>query len=185
MPDLRDWITQQIDKREAIARRASKMTGQWVYALELQRVLDGDYVVANTVATTGSAYGHHIEANDPEAVLRRCAADRKILELHCYAGGSSWDQYACRGCGYDDTGWLVDHTNDCDTLLALAEGYGLTAEQQARLDRPEQERPVNLYKSYADQLDAYGRRLDDLLRPATPTSDVPAALRGPNWKGQP
>ncbi|MFJ6667446.1 hypothetical protein [Streptomyces sp. NPDC091383] len=36
---------------------------------------------------------------------------------------------------------MTSHVNDCPTLLALAEGYGLTQEQHATLDRPEMERP--------------------------------------------
>lgn len=126
------------------------------------------------------------DAPDPWAAtaLRRCAADRKILEIHSYRGGVC-EPYACDGCGSDDMGALVDHANDCQTLLALAEGYGITNEELAQLDRPERERPVNLYKSYADQMDAYCRHLDHLLRPTNPTSAVPAALRGPNWKPRP
>jgi hypothetical protein len=75
-------------------------------------------------------------------VLRRCTADRKILAIHTPAGGT-WDPYACDGCGIDsEYGHEVRHTNDCETLQALAEGYGLTVEQRAELDRPEPERPA-------------------------------------------
>jgi hypothetical protein len=111
MPDLHGWITQQIDRIEALARE--QKNSLWELAL-------GDDSVA-------------------AAVLRRCAADRKILTIHAPAGGD-WEPYACQGCGTDsEYGVLVDHTNDCETLLALAEGYGLTEEQRAQLDRPEPE----------------------------------------------
>lgn len=188
MPDLRGWISQAVAKREALARRASKMTGRWVYALELQRVLDGDYVVANT----GSAYGWHIEANDPAAVLRRCAADRKILARH--NRNPSWADWpsqavACHGCGtYGDCDWPVtDNLNDCPELLDLAEGYGITDEELAHLDRPQppEQQPAEPAGKSALQV------IDEFLwsmaanRRATPTSDVPAALRGPNWKARP
>ncbi|WP_405941590.1 DUF6221 family protein [Streptomyces sp. NBC_00207] len=174
MPDLHGWISQQIDEAEQAARTCppSPMpveTGA------------SDYVATEVRDATGQVRATGLFVT-PAAALRRCAADRKILAIHCYAGGNHWDQYACRGCGSDDTGYLVDHTNDCETLIALAEGYGITDEELAQLDRPEWERPVNLYKSYADQMDAYCRRLDDLLRPTNPTSAVPASLRGPNWK---
>ncbi len=110
-------------------------------------------------------------------MLRRCAADRKILEHHAPAG-TKWDPYACNGCGVDsEYGHEVDHTNDCPTLLALAEGYGLTEGQRASLDRPEPERPE---PKPPVRLDALVRLLS-----ARPTSSVPAALRGPNWKVTP
>lgn len=114
MPDLHAWITQQIDRVEALARKQENSL--WQIAL-------GDDGVAATV-------------------LRRCAADRKILAIHAPAG-TRWDPYACNGCGVDsEYGHEVLHTNDCETLQALAEGYGLTEEQRATLDRPEPEPPT-------------------------------------------
>ncbi|MET9467416.1 DUF6221 family protein [Streptomyces sp. NPDC006544] len=204
MPDLHDWISQQIDAVEGRAQRAEAADpSPWRAEHDEAACTDGrghahgagmvfasdgiplwDCEGADMLCMTAPT-GIHVAANDPAAVLRRCAADRRILEIHSYAGGDSWDQYACRGCGSDDTGYLIDHTDDCETLLALAEGYGLTDGERAALDRPEPERPVNLYKSWADQMDAYFRRLDDLIRPTNPTSAVPAALRGPNWKARP
>ncbi|MGW6872871.1 hypothetical protein ACWGHA_11110 [Streptomyces xanthophaeus] len=177
MPDLHGWISQQIAAAEKHARACPSSpllveTGPSDYAPVEVRMTTGRAHVAGLLVTAAT-------------VLRRCAADRKILQIHCYAGGSHWDQYACRGCGYDDMGYLVDHTNECETLQALAEGYGLTSEKLARLDRPQPIRPVSLYKSNADQWAAYCRHLDDLLRPTTPTTDVSAALRGPNWKPRP
>jgi len=181
MTDLHGWIRQKIDEREALARQAAANGADWTVDLPMRAIRTaGDFAVA----TTSGTWAWHIAANDPAVVLRRCAADRKILEIHRYKGGS-WEPYACDGCGADDVGALVDHANDCPTLVALAEGYGITADELAQLDRPQPDRPVNLYKSYADQVDAYCRRLDDLLRPTNPTSAVPAALRGPNWKGRP
>lgn len=47
-------------------------------------------------------------------------------------------------------------------------------EQIATLDRPEKEH----------RSEPYRLTLDD-IRPTTPTSAVPAALRGPNWKARP
>ncbi|MFI0822284.1 DUF6221 family protein [Streptomyces sp. NPDC021098] len=73
----------------------------------------------------------HIALNDPEAVLRRCAADRKILGMHQpvtveYDDDSPPTQ-ACRTCGSHfeyPTAW------PCSTLRALAEGYGWTEGQR-------------------------------------------------------
>jgi hypothetical protein len=160
MPDLHGWITQQIDDRERLARRAAALCGchpsapVWSFH-DGDEPTDGRILVVDDPHPTlkrkisrkwsttyeGLFMAEHIVANDPHAVLRRCAADRKILEVHAPRGGD-WDPYACLGCGSDsEYGVLVDHTNDCETLLALAEGYGLTDEQRAELDRPEPERP--------------------------------------------
>lgn len=57
--------------------------------------------------------------NDPAAALRRCAADRKILKLHRPV--SRWPGDGCyAGCELD--GGVAQHP--CETLAALAEGYG-------------------------------------------------------------
>lgn len=65
----------------------------------------------------------HIALNDPESVLRRCAADRKLLELHGSRG------HSCPAYDYD--GDLDDHARFynhevCPVVLLLAEGYGWT-----------------------------------------------------------
>ncbi len=73
----------------------------------------------------------HISLHDPQTVLRRCAADRKLLALHntpgtvfpdgAYLDDNRW----CVGCGYGNDGEpLTPDVNDCPTLNALAEGYG-------------------------------------------------------------
>jgi hypothetical protein len=126
-------------------------------------------------ATEEHALDHLV---DPAAVLRRCAADRKILTIHKPAG-DDWEPYGCTGCGIDsEYGFDVTHTNDCETLQALAEGYGLTEEQRAALDQPEPIRPERRDIPPPVHLDALVRLLS-----ARPTSSVPAALRGPNWPG--
>jgi hypothetical protein len=141
VPDLHGWITQQIDATQHAAEAAAQDgTPDW-HAKTHFRVADGngDPVVYDEGRPTEDQ-ARHIALHDPAAVLRRCAADRKILEHHA-PNTHGIDVYACTGCGSDDYGWTVDHTNDCPTLLALAEGYGLTDEQAAQLDRPEPERP--------------------------------------------
>lgn len=155
MPDLHGWITQQIDATWAAANAASADLGNVLGQIEYE----DDAVRADEL---------HIALHSPAAVLRRCAADRKILTEHAPYGGKGWGAYACTGCGEVSDTWLIDHTNDCPTLQALAEGYGLTEEQRAALDRPEPEpgsasAPLRLIT-------------------AQPTSSVPPALRDPNWK---
>lgn len=93
-------------------------------------------------------------------VLRRCAADRKLLEVH-KPRGEDWTPYACEGCGYDGGNCpelVIEHTNDCPVLLAVADGYGLTPEILAGLDRPTPERPQHTGQSVLPKAlsDAYG-----------------------------
>ncbi|MFD8949429.1 DUF6221 family protein [Streptomyces xanthophaeus] len=139
MPDLHGWISQQITEREAVAQACPPWP--WTFDADADAVLAADGIqVADVFALSSQqlrATGIHIIANDPEAVLRRCAADRKILEIHSYGGGS-FEPYSCNGCGSDsEWGPIVEHTNDCETLQALAEAYGITADELAHLDRPE------------------------------------------------
>jgi len=156
MPDLHGWIVQQIDEREAAARAATP--GPW-HVTEYNWQTDFDAGVG-TVPGEVDVVGHghegggveriedarHIALHDPAAVLRRCAADRKILAVHAPRDRRWYDDYVCEGCGYDGADYCSEpntpHVNDCPTLLALAEGYGLTEEQRAALDRPEAERPA-------------------------------------------
>jgi hypothetical protein len=140
MPDLHGWITQQIDHVERALRDVDKEHGrnwttQWNASSDTFTIYDdSESAVASDALPAAASL---IASHDPAAVLRRCAADRKILTIHAPQGGD-WEPYACQGCGSDsEYGVLVDHTNDCETLQALAEGYGLTEEQRAALDRPE------------------------------------------------
>lgn len=106
--------------------------------------------------------------------LRRCEADRQVLARHHLDPDVTYEP-ACKGCGtygYNDLS-NVDNLNDCPELLTLAHAHGITPEQLARLDRPHApERPTNSPPSVL--LAALGF--------ATPTSGVPAGLRGPNWQ---
>lgn len=83
-------------------------------------------------------------------IFRRCEADRKLLTIHkprhvtwppSYQVGL--DGYVCEGCGQEGIcqDWVTEHANDCPVLLAVAEGYGLTEEILAGLDRPQAQRP--------------------------------------------
>ncbi|MFZ3473128.1 hypothetical protein ACODT3_10660 [Streptomyces sp. 4.24] len=127
------------------------------------------------------------DAPEPWAVvaIRRCAADRKVLARHRAdpAKTDSHEATACHGCGtYGDCDWPeTDNLNDCPELLDLAAGYGITTAGLAQLDRPQP--PRRQEASARPQWDAW--LMGTLLRPTTPTSDVPAGLRGPNWKAKP
>lgn len=148
MSDLHGWITQQIDRLGNDLRAVDKEHGrnwttQWNASADTFTIYDdnGSAVAADFLPAVAGL----VALNDPAAVLRRCAADRKILAEHKAREGGWYDWYACEGCGYDNADYcsepMTSHINDCPTLLALAEGYGLTEEQQAQLDRPEKERP--------------------------------------------
>jgi hypothetical protein len=162
VPDLHGWITQQIAQREDLAKRAAHY-GRIDWPQPATAVVDTgeDW----PITTEAGPIAEHIADNDPATVLRRCTADRKILEVHKPYGGRGYGGHACTGCGELSEDWAVEHANDCLTLLALAEGYGLTPEILATLDRPVPEPypPVRLS----------GPRPD--------TRRVPPALRGPNW----
>ena len=118
---------------------------------------------------------------DPSTALRWCAAHRKILAEHKPLATTWSDYYACAGCGYDGADYCsepnVAHVNDCPTLLALAEGYGLTEEQRAQLDRPEKEQPP--------RKPGFGGMPDVLIEQMIRLSlaQVPATYRGPNQPG--
>jgi hypothetical protein len=146
--DLHGWITQQVDNAETLADR-------W-------HDIECDVHRSHLDAPISSLSDALCRCGGPTAARRRCAADRKILGDHTTFGD---DSVHCIGCGIDyESGPLVDNVNDCPTLLALAEGYGLTPEILAGLDRPQAPEPK--------------RR-----GPTPDTRRVPPALRGPNWKG--
>ncbi|MYV77756.1 hypothetical protein GT352_28060 [Streptomyces sp. SID1046] len=169
MPDLHGWISRQIAKAEAAAEACPPWP--WTFNPDEDAVLAADDIrVVEAFALSSRqqyAVGAHIAAHDPAAVLRRCTADRIILEFHQQDSGGT----ACIGCGTwgDCQDWETSNINDCPTLLALALALGLTDEQRRQLHRPQPPEP--------DRAWGIGQPPD--------TSHVPAALRGPNWKAQP
>ncbi|MGW7087524.1 hypothetical protein ACWGH2_29065 [Streptomyces sp. NPDC054871] len=163
--DLHAWITQQVDTVERDAR----------YSLDEFMFFDcGDQAVAD----------HYMRAGSPEAVLRRCEADRRILARHRVATEWSWAHEApCHGCGTeghcDDP--VIENNNDCPELLDLGRAFGLTDDILAELDRPQPPEPKR--SDWLDQAEDY-LHVAALGRGTPPitTSDVPEALRGPHWK---
>lgn len=164
MPDLHGWITQQIDAVEAAARKAAALCGchapapSWSFR-DGDEPTDGRILVVDEPHPTlkrkigrrwnGSYEGlfmaEHIVRHDPAAVLRRCEADRKILNRHRLNPDATWYEAAmCAGCG--DEGEMcyprTENLNDCPELLDLGYAHGLTPEILAALDRPKEgERP--------------------------------------------
>lgn len=63
----------------------------------------------------------HIALNDPASVLRRCAADRKLLKLH---GGNMHSCPATNENDYLDEWTHFGYEDTCPVVQLLAEGYG-------------------------------------------------------------
>ncbi|WP_448333522.1 DUF6221 family protein [Streptomyces sp. DSM 41534] len=129
--DILAWTNAAISRREDAARHAARVYGpKWV------RPVDTDVVRVSTDSNgiwfqcLSEEIAEHVIYNSPEVVLRRCAADRKILELH------SPDNGDCSACAEpeqysEDSEGAGEWTRSavpfpCDTVRALAEGYGWT-----------------------------------------------------------
>lgn len=143
MPDLHAWISAKVTAVEEAARACPPWP--WRYDTDQDAVLAADGVeVADVFALSNRqlhATGEFIAANDPDAVLRRCAADRRILDRHSVdpdALGWSSTPYFCQGCGCDRySDYATKHINDCPELLDLAAAHGITDEELTALERPE------------------------------------------------
>ncbi|MFD3363650.1 hypothetical protein ACFWW5_11160 [Streptomyces albidoflavus] len=75
----------------------------------------------------GQIADHYQHAGSPASVLRRCAVDRKLLELH---GGRG---HACPAYDYDGDldEWARHYDHEaCPVVQILAEGYGWTEAQR-------------------------------------------------------
>lgn len=165
MPDLHGWITQQVDAVEAVAhlitpggyepdewRTEPTRSNRWTRLVAYSRTIDEPPEAAarhsdQPVALVQTGRNEHLlmAMHDPAAVLRRCEADRRILNRHRLNPDAYWNRAAmCEGCGtygeFDDP--ETENLNDCPELLDLAHAHGLTPEILATLDRPKEgERP--------------------------------------------
>jgi hypothetical protein len=136
-PELYDWIIQQIDAAEHQARAAAEFQAlEW--SCPSTGVVD---LGAELIATGDRDVAYHIVRHDPAAVLRRCAADRKILEHHrptpCGAFGCDCGN-RCATCDWtesqekgEEARWGSPdlHFYPCPTAralaMAVADGYKL------------------------------------------------------------
>jgi hypothetical protein len=152
VPDLHGWLTQQIDRVEETARDATN--GPWyaeppdtTWGEDKDAELAGGGKLLATLAYERNGYlnADHIAMHNPANVLRRCAADRRILARHRLDPGAYWmDAAACEGCGSEGEMGdpVTENLNDCPELLDLGHAHGLTEEILAELDRPQDgERP--------------------------------------------
>ncbi|MFF6866675.1 DUF6221 family protein [Streptomyces ardesiacus] len=137
--DLLAWLDTAITAREEAARKAAALCGchppapAWSFR-DGDGPTDGRILVVDdphpgvkrkiSRRWNGSYEGlfmaQHVVLHDPESVLRRCAADRKLLDLH---GARHHDCPV-----YDDDGDLdQEHFYDheaCPVVVLLAESYG-------------------------------------------------------------
>lgn len=153
-PDILAWLDNAITLCATVAKLAAQGgSGSWysggttddpyVEEWELESAVVYDADSPDTVIVSNGVWPSkdrsvHIALHDPASVLRRCEADRKLLELHqpisCRSAGCDCDSCCatCRWTGSDEAGKTLrwGETDKCvypcPTLRALAEGYGWT-----------------------------------------------------------
>ncbi|MEV5451535.1 DUF6221 family protein [Streptomyces sp. NPDC052535] len=127
--DILAWLETAITRREETARTVGYgriETGEYLWVSRYLILLDGPNGESKVTTEMPAELAEHIAANDPESVLRRCAADRKLLELH---GGRG---HGCPAYDYDgDLDEFARFYNHeaCPVVQHLAESYGWTAGQ--------------------------------------------------------
>ena len=124
------YLERAITSREHTATEAAVEYGtEWYYddGLVLARHED-DMVATGSQDFLERPQGEHIALNDPASVLRRCAADRKLIDLYrSYMSEPQQGHYADAG----DRAMRQERTRPAldvlrPVLRALAEGYGWT-----------------------------------------------------------
>jgi hypothetical protein len=128
-PGLPEWIEGEVRRREDAARLVGYeriTTADYLCETKYLLLHRGDKADAGPEMDPDLAA--HIALHGPDAVLRRCAADRKILAAHPYltfdARYSNGISFGCGTCHSDGDGFDYAGGN-CATILALAEAYGL------------------------------------------------------------
>jgi hypothetical protein len=138
--DLVSRVLAAITELENAAREA-KWNGDWLSVRNNDMPLvcanvalvnsEGEFLeyVATDVERSTAV---HIALNDPPTALRRCAADRRILELHRQVpadvpGNERDESTGCQICGKALLCDWIEGNGVCDTVVALADAYGVTA----------------------------------------------------------
>ncbi|HEX5543466.1 MAG TPA: DUF6221 family protein, partial [Micromonospora sp.] len=133
-PGLHEWIEGEIKRREEAAQAATPGPWEGVVDHHQRGIVEASvwadsisYYVTEKISSGDrhEADAKHIALNGPDSVLRRCAADRKILALHPYTHAPSkhGPGFYCDTCHVEDG--VIEGGGNCDTILALAEAYGL------------------------------------------------------------
>lgn len=138
------WLRETLDAAQRIAHAAcwDEQSAAWTARpprASYERYTVVDYLDDGVVAVTpenadDDGVGQHIALNDPAAVLRRIAADRKILDWHTTRHTVVDGDYCCDCDGpcthKGEARCEVCGENGCYTLHFLAEGYGWKDGQQ-------------------------------------------------------
>ncbi|WP_234341957.1 DUF6221 family protein [Streptomyces sp. NRRL F-4707] len=136
-PGLHEWIEGEIRQREEAARDATAgpwfaehPEASWGEEKDAEIIGQGKLLAVLAYERNGHLNADHIALNGPDYVLRRCAADRKILAAHPYTTdvlnpsyGPHTAGFGCETC--HDWDGITEGRGNCDTILALAEAYGL------------------------------------------------------------
>lgn len=149
MEDLAGKILEAIGETERIAHEACGRGPEWAIARErpvpwgaeprpAEILASNKPIMRLYVEYAGQAVAEHVTLHDPERALRRCAADRETVELHAgdhhcremHSGVYPADWPPAASWGKAGEPWR--HPGDeyfegapCDTLRALADGYGM------------------------------------------------------------
>lgn len=179
--DLHTWITERVDATEAAAHTSlighsvafAPNDGTRIVSGTITNVIRGPNGTEYTFTEYEPPSTNPVPFEQATAALRRCEADRRILARHTLDLDVTYEP-ACKGCGtYGDMDLSsVDNLNECPELLDLAHAHGINAQELIGLDKPLPPEPKPGSK----------RTGPWRFTGSTPTSDVPAALRGPNWK---
>lgn len=128
------WLRDAMDAAQADAEAAACAFPDWEFDEFVREVRERPN--AGTVAYVPVVErGAHIARNSPAAVLRRIAADRKILAAHPYTTrvvnpgcGMQSARFGCENC--HDWDGVPEGRGNCATVLALAEGWGWKDDDQ-------------------------------------------------------
>lgn len=114
---LREAINGAAELANACTHKSFVSPGPW-YA-DHRAVFDraGNRRIADT---GGAIFAMHIAENGPPEILRRVAADRRVLDRHVQMSGGGC-RYCCTS-PLDDTWW------PCPDLVDLADRYGIETE---------------------------------------------------------
>jgi hypothetical protein len=190
--NLHEWITAKVEATEEAATQTTDRSWWVEEEPKLAWGVNTDEVIAcsqGKIATLPHDHGGYLNAlhvvlHDPEAALRRCEADRRVLARHCQdMRPINWsDSAACSGCGtYGDQDMTVtDNINECPELLDLAHAHGITAEELAALDPPETTPRPPVPPGGQRWMDRYRALLDDGGRPPLPrmaAEEAPATFQ--------
>lgn len=149
MSDLISRLLTAIEEAEEDARDASTWGDDWSVADHVAppwgEDTPDDVILAagKPVATMNTEYGgclaaSHVARNDPAAVLRRCAADKRVLERHNKP--EPMDPFQVRvwrfevKCGHCSWTCYTDCEDmvkfPCPDLVDLADRYGISVEEE-------------------------------------------------------